>query len=550
MKKYNKLFIALVLAVLVTSGCRKYLDINGDPASPQNPNLPSILPPVTAVMSRSMVFDGRFVGQYIHNWSHTTGSENYDIHGGNVGGSGANQLWRDFYTVQGTAINLIIKKGILEEQWDYVGVALALRAWGLQTTTDYFGEMPFRQAWEENRVYFEYDKQDYLYKAVDSLCRKSLEYLVRTDGKVSQSVLARGDQVYRGDRQKWIKFVYGLMARNWHRLTNKPDYNPDSVIAFVNNSFTSNADNFMVIHTASRNDDSNPLGPARDNFSVRRQSRFIVQLLDGTTLIGNSAKPNRDPRLARMLSASPDTTTTNATMPALNGGYRFLTPAAGFTIGTLPGTTAFRQSPSTLWGDSAIVNPGINNFTARTGKYLFQNQVGFPIMTYFELQFLKAEAEFRKAANSAAAYTAYRNGIDAHMSFVNSMNTSATGVTQISSTERNDYLNGAAVKQNAAALTLTDIMLQKYIGDFGWNFVECWADIRRYHYYDLDPATGLPVYKNYNVTVFSSNNLGPKLAFRFRPTNFSEFDWNLDELRKIGATNQDYHTYEMWFSKP
>ncbi|HLP36545.1 SusD/RagB family nutrient-binding outer membrane lipoprotein [Lacibacter sp.] len=550
MKKINKLFLLLVLAITTFSGCRKYLDINADPASPQNPNLASLLPPVTGVMSRAMVLQGVTISQYIQNFNHTTATENYDAHGGNAGGSGGNQLWRDFYTVQGTAINLIIKKGILEEQWDYVGAAIALRAWGLQTTTDVFGEMPYRQAWEPNRVYFEYDNQEYLYNAVDSLCRKALEYLNRTDGNVNQSLMARGDQVYQGDRSKWIKFVYGIMARNWHHLTNKGNYNPDSVIAFVDKSFASNADNFMIVHSATRNDDSNPLGPARDNFAVRRQSKFIVQLLDGTIFYGNSTPPSRDPRLSRMLSASPDTVTTNNNMLEPNGGYRYMLPGAGYTIGSA-GTVTFRRAPSTPWGDSAITNPGLNNFTARIGKYLFQNSASFPIMTYFELQFIKAEAAFRKQAGSAVAHAAYLNGIGAHFDFVNTMNTSANGVTQIPAAAKTTYLQSAAVKQTPAELKLTDIMLQKYIGDFGWNFVESWSDLRRYHYYDLDPLTDLPVYKGFTVvTTFSSNNLGPKLANRYRPTNFSEFDWNLNELRKIGATNTDYHTYEMWFSKP
>ncbi len=94
-------------------------------------------------------------------------------------------------------------------------------------------------------------------------------------------------------------------------------------------------------------------------------------------------------------------------------------------------------------------------------------------------------------------------------------------------------------------------MLQKYINDFGWNFIESWVDLRRYHYnLDVDPATSLPVYRTFAVNVFSSLNLGPKFAYRFRPTSFSEFDWNIESLRKIGALNNDYHTYEMWFSQP
>lgn len=546
--KYIKFkIIALLLIAATIGGCKKYLDINNDPGSPQTPTLAALLPPVTAVMSRTIILDGRFSGAYIQNFSHTVSGENNDAHGGNTPNGGGNQAWRDFYTVQGTAINLMIKQGIADEQWDYVGAAQALRAWGLQNATDIFSDMPYYQAWELNRVYFKYDNQKTLYKVVDSLCRVALTYLNRTDGKVSKPVMARGDLVYAGDRGKWIRFVYGILARNWNHLSNKPEYNADSVISFVDRSMSNNGDNFMINHSASKNDDTNPLGPARDNFSLRRQSRFMVQLLDGNTFYNNTLPSSRDPRISRMLSVSPDTITITPNMPTLNGGYRFLTPAIGFIVGA--SGPAFRQAPSTFYGDSIIINLAGSNFSARTGKYLFQNNASFPIMTYFEMQFIKAEAAFRKG-DLTTALAAYREGISAHFDFVNSANTSANAVTQIPIADKISYLASAAVKQTTGALTITDIMLQKYIGGFGWNFNESWSDLRRYHYFDLDPITGLQVYKNFAIATFSAFNLGPKPAYRSRPTGFSENDWNLEELRRIGALNQDYHTYEMWFSQP
>ena len=543
MKNIKIFFILIILISVTVSGCKKYLDINSDPGSPQTPTLAALLPPVTAVMSRTMVLDGRFSGAYIQNFSSIVTLENNDIHGGNAPNGGGNQAWRDFYTLQGTAVNSIIKQGIIEEQWDYVGAAQAIRAWGLQNATDIFSDMPYYEAWELNRVYFKYDNQKSLYKVVDSLCRVALSYLNRSDGKVSAPIMARGDLVYAGDKAKWIKFVYGILARNWHHQTNKPEYNADSVISFVNKSMTANSDNFNITHSASRNDDTNPWGPARDNLAVRRQSRFVVQLLDGTSFYNNTLSVSRDPRLSRMLSVSPDTSSITANMPTPNGGYRFLIPAAGFVVGA--SGNAFRQAPSTLWGDSVILNPGVSNFGLSVGKYLFRNNARFPIMTFFELQFIKAEAAYRKG-DVGTALAAYRAGIGAHIDFVNTTNPLAP----ISTLERANYLASAAVKQTSADITLTDIMLQKYIGDFGWNFNESWCDMRRYHYFDIDPVTNASVYRGLVIPTFSTFNFGPKPAYRSRPTGFSENDWNFDELRRIGALNQDYHTYEMWFSQP
>jgi hypothetical protein len=554
--KLNKILLALVLASGMISGCKKYLDVNFDPASPQSPDVASLLLPVTGIMSRMMLVDVQAVGNYNQFWSSTGSGDAWDLHAGNPGGSSFTQLWRAFYAQQGEAINMIIAKGTKEEKWDYVGAALAIRAWGMQQTTDYFGEMPFKEAWADGQTTFAYDNQEYIYKAIDSICRVALTYLERTDGKVNQIAMSRGDQVYRGDRQKWVRFVYGVMARSWHRLTNKANYLSDhiadSVIKFVDKSFQGNQDNFYIVHTANKNDDTSPMGAARNNFTTRRQSRYIVQLLDGTYFYNSITLPsNRDPRIRGMLSVSPDTSTTGSTMATRNGGYRYINPGSGDPNNAATTGSLFRQRVSTPYGDSAIVNPAINDFTSTRGKYLFQPKREFPIMAYHELQFIKAEAALRNN-DPGTAHAAYINGIVAHFDFINFFNTSANPtIAPITTAQRDAYLASPAVKQIPAELTLTDIMLQKYIGDWGWNLVESWSDIRRYHYFDPDPETGLPVYTRlFVISSFSSNNQGPKPAYRFRPTNFSEFDWNLEELRKIGALNIDYHTYEMWFSQP
>ena len=549
----KKILYIISLTVVLSSlfGCKKYLDINSDPASPSVPSLPALLAPAQATMSRTLIFDARATGAYTQFWSNVANSEVYDIHNANQGGSGAgNQGWRDIYQLQGPSINLIIQQGIQNEQWDYVGVAFALRAWGFQYLTDTHSDIVFKQAWEPNRVFFDYDDQETVYKGIDSICRQALVYLSRTDGKVNQAQLVRGDIMYQGNRDRWIKFVYGLMARNFHRLTNKANYKADSVIRYVDLSMSSNADNAFVPHSATRNDDTNPMGPARDNFSVRRQSRFIVQLMDGTILRGNSDGASRDPRIRGMLSVSPDTSFISPTMTSLNGGYRFLLPSVGYVLGNA-GSLTFRRGPATVWGDSAIANPAIANFADRTvGKYLFRNNAPLPVMTYHELQFIKAEAALIKR-DKGTAFTAYRNGISAHFDFVNAMNSGTNNYNPISATERTSYLASPAVKQAAAALTLTDVMQQKFIGNWGWNFLEQWCDMRRYHYFDTDPETSLPVFNGLQpITLFSAFNGGPNMAYRLWPTNFSEFDWNREALRKIGALNTNYHTLEMWFSQP
>ncbi len=544
--KKKLLHILLLSAVLInTVGCKKYLDINSDPDTPQQPDVSSVFPAMLAAIPRGTQFDARYVSKYIQNFAQNAAANAWDIHGhqnypnpSDVGGD----IWRQCYYGLGANLNYIIENGKRKGQWDYVGAAYALKAMIFQMCTDEYGEIIYTEAFKENTSLFKYDDQQVVYRGVDSLCRLALNYLSRTDLSPSNSLLIRGDFIYDGSNAKWIKFVNGILAKNFHRITNKSTYQADSVIYYVDRSFANTQDDFVVPFDATKNDDTNFFGTYRDNLSSFRQTKMIVQLLDGTTLAGSSAGINRDPRMRHMLSASNDTTNGN-------GGYYALEPG-------LADPNTGNKRVATPFGDSLYANPSASRFDPSRGKYLFRDKAVSPVMSYSELQFIKAEAAYKKAGGpDATAYQAYLNGINGHFDFINRSiyprsNVPIYNTVTISATQRTAYLASANVKQNAAALTLTDIMSQKYIALWGWGFLETWVDMRRYHYTDLDPVTGLPVYKGFiTPTGIPATNNG-KLATRIRPRFNSEYVWNLDELIRIGGTAVDYHTKEMWFSQP
>jgi hypothetical protein len=95
-------------------------------------------------------------------------------------------------------------------------------------------------------------------------------------------------------------------------------------------------------------------------------------------------------------------------------------------------------------------------------------------------------------------------------------------------------------------------MQQKYIALWGYGVLETWTDLRRYHYTDIDPATGRSVY--YPFTPPQGVDLWPDNAgqptYRIRPRYNSEYIWNIAEITKIGGHTTDYHTKKMWFSEP
>ena len=98
-----------------------------------------------------------------------------------------------------------------------------------------------------------------------SLLDSAIELLQRTDGAVDQAYLARTDKIYNGDRAKWTKFAHGLLAMHLNHYSNKASYEPAEVIAAVDRSFASNADDALLTYPNTNNDDINFWGRTRAN---------------------------------------------------------------------------------------------------------------------------------------------------------------------------------------------------------------------------------------------------------------------------------------------
>lgn len=518
MKMMKKIYIVLIALAITFSGCKKYFDINTDPATPQDPESKTLTPPLFAQMERGIQFDSRYLGGTIQYFG---GAVNVgEIHGWLVGSDALGEIWRTNYYGLGANLNLIINDSEARQEYNYVGLAQALKAWSWQVTTDYHGEIILKQAFEPNRFIFDYDSQADVYAEVVRLANESIKSFSRTDGAGTPAKMVGFDLAYNGDASKWIKFNYGVLARNASNLINKASYDPAKVIEYVDKSLASNADNFIVPNQGTTAANANFFGPLRQNMQNYRQTRIMAGLLDGTYFTGTPGTVI-DPRRANMLTASPD------------GVFRGTAPNSPDA-----GTVAAQNQIPNLWGLFAGANPGPGQ-----GKYLFRDNAGFPIMTYAELQFIKAEAAFR-AGNTGLALTAYQNGISASIDFVSALGTVITPAAKTA------YMTSASVKQTAATLTLSDIMLQKYLALYGYGFVETWSDLRKYNYNVGDTKGNNPYFPAFVFppSFFSDN--GGKPAQRHRPRYNSEYLWNMEALKKIGADKNDYHTVKMWFTEP
>jgi hypothetical protein len=544
-----------IVAIAISSCTKKideaYANPNADVRVPVEQLLPAIISSMAANGAGHGAYnDARFVGKYIQNWQFCNAGDMYDRMCGRLITLGSTQadmtgsIFRAHYFDIGQNLVKMIKWAEEEKKWDYAGVGRAIFAWSWLQMTDVQGEVILKDAFDQSKITFKYDNQDEVYTFARDLALQAVDYLNRTGDNVSQANLALGDAyMFNGDVNKWKKFAYAVLARSYNHLTSKATYKPDSVLYYTNlsmNSVTDNAQVKFAYVVGGFSAAANFYGPLRGNLasvtdgtnSAIRQSNYIANLLTGA----NAAFPGVvDPRAIYLIRKN------------TNNTFKGVSPNKGQTA------LAANDRPENFWGVSqaASVNNAAPSNDANC-RFIFRNTSPLPVITAAEVQFMRAEAALRKG-DRATALAAYVQGISLHFDHLTTdYNVNIPAGEEITPAKKAAYLADPRVVPTAANLTLTHIMLQKYIAMFGIGVIETWTDMRRYHYADIDPATGQQVYRDFVVpsgTDLHPNNLGNTVQ-RLYPRYNSETVWNIEELRRIGADRDDFHTKICWFAQP
>ncbi|MFM6926029.1 MAG: SusD/RagB family nutrient-binding outer membrane lipoprotein, partial [Ferruginibacter sp.] len=540
-KLIKPIFFLGVLSLAFASSCTKkiddaYLNPNSPVIVPIETILPGVIGGFTAFFSSAgtgygVQADGILLGRYIQYWGSQTSGELYGQMGfpGGTSSDNTGGLWAAVYYGHGGNVNRIIEWGTEQQKWDYVGVGYAIRAWGWLELTNCYGDAILKEAFNTSLTQFKYDTQPEFYDSCRVICHRALSYLNRTDGAVSQANLAIGDAYfYNGDVSKWKKFVYGILARSYIDLSAKSDFiskgYADSAIKYANLSLATNADNATVkVSGGLTSAVNNYFGPFRGNIGAIRQSSYIADLMSGNNAQAFSGVP--DPRRYYMLREN------------LNGTFK------GFTVWLGSGGLSANDYPKNFWG-----HPTPSSTLASSpdsSRYLYQKTSPWPMMTASEIQFIIAEAAYRKG-DKPLALAAYTNGISLNFDMITTTYPqNVPAAVAITPASKAAYLaNTAVVPATPAGLTLSQIMLQKYIALYGWGVQQTWTDMRKFHYTDIDPATGNQVYAGFTPpsgsNLISTNN--GKLVYRCRPRYNSEYLYNIPELTRLGALALDYNT--------
>ncbi|MDR4988532.1 MAG: SusD/RagB family nutrient-binding outer membrane lipoprotein [Bacteroidales bacterium] len=481
--------ILFILFAMLFWGCEDFLDVNESLDNDERTTPNFMLPSVLGNMSYAHYTQAEtssYITQYVTTEFGTNAvKDRWDYRG--ILRLGA---WRrHYFDVAGNA-HKMIDFAREEGSQNYVGVGKIIMAYSFLTATDVFGDMPILQAF--TGIYNPtYDAQDVVYAEIERYLEEGMDAL-RKASVTDRAMTSSEDHVYQGDVSKWLSFAYAIQARmKLHTANFLGGY--DEVLALIDQARPNWAEPYYAYITDADSDwYRNLWGPSRPSpqwdfaeiRNILNNSIHTNFFMHAMTLSGE-----HDPRLYAL------------TTPGKNGNY-FSVPASQ--------------------GRGAL---DIDDFAILYNGYWTSDDSPIVWIMDEELYFMEAEAAYY-LQDKTRAYNAYINGI--------TRNFQRLGVAG----ELSDYLSSAAVVQNAEALHISDIMMQKYIALYLQP--ETWVDMRRYRYSQVAypeltyPENALDLYEG-------------RWIKRLPYDPQTEYIYNPNEIARLGARGDLWVVTPFWW---
>lgn len=436
MKKNKiKIFFSMICGFIVLGSCESSLDINQDPDRLTSGQVTEagLLPTGIQFTATSFWNVGQFGNFYVQ---YLAGNANQASNIDSYNPYGFDNIWESGYLRALPTFNDLIKRAEGNNLPHYAGIGKLLSALTLMQSTDIWGDLPYSEAFNPALTLSpKYDAQETLYNVtIKGLLDEAIADLSTPLPTLTTARVGTTDLVYRGDIAKWLRAAYTARGRYFIHLSQKNNANLALAVADINRGISdqTGASDLQLVYTSERN---HPWFAALSNATpanrYARPSKYFVDLLNGTA---TGVYPGLvDPRLPILVD---------------NGG-------TATYVGRPVGTQDNEQGAN------------LSNTDITPNTYYGKITSLVPIITFAEAQFIKAEALF--PTDKSGAYIAYLSGIRSSMQ---KFGVSATNIDL--------YVNNPLISKGFASLTLSDIMLQKYIALF--LQMESWTDMRRYQY--------------------------------------------------------------------
>jgi len=442
----NNILYTLVFAGLVcfSGACtKKFEEINTDPNRPKTVTPGAILNQVQYSVVTAHAYTAA--------WGLTQELMQMHAPGISTGGGGIHRyeilpntgLWSTYYGIL-TNIEDIYSIADKSNENNYKAIALVYKCWIYAQLTDLYGSIPYSEAMKAREGNFKpsFDDQKNIYEGIFSDLERANELF-----EVTKGLTSGGDIVYNADIMKWKKFCNSLKLRLLLRvLKREEELNiSDRIDAILANTsmypvFESNTDEAILKFTGT-NPYFNPFHNARqlDWSETFYFTKFFVDKLND----------DNDPR--RTVWMTTVEVNGQAVYRGIESGYP---PSHPIYVAGMNSTysTALKTSPLL----------GI-------------------MMSYAEVEFIKAELAIKGFNTGKPARQHYEDGINASMA-------------QWGVTAPGDFYSRSGILYNetgTAEEQLSQVMLQKYYALFFTDY-QSWFEKRRTGYPNLPRGSGIP----------------------------------------------------------
>lgn len=517
--KRPKIYLLAVL-LFSTFGCKKYLDVNKNVDAPDYVEAYLYLANITQ-QYQGIYWDLRAIGpltQMMGTTAYPAFANNYYYLGSDAGG----EVWRMVYWNQGMNLENLINQSMEASNWTLAGIGYALKAFSWDILTKIHADLPMKEAFVPGLLSHDYDYQDTIYAQVRAWAYQAIDLLQKEDKTDYGTKISGNDFIYHGDKDKWIKFAYGVIVCNLTSLTNKKDfttkYAQELVDAAQKSLQTSDDDATLEIAGGSASAPysayNNFWGTNRGNLTWSYfQHEYAVEVFTGSVPYYDPATGDKvsegsneefpyalnpkqiitdtlvnmpghyDPRVAVKLATTSNPNFNNLDNEDSVKAYAYY--GGSFTgrtgpIGTAPNFYGRTATSVTL----GTVNDGI-------GRWIYRDDAPYILMTSAEIKFCLAEA-YWKMGQKDAAFAAFKEGVKADMDFTvkyiypgsAGKPTGGDKITKdLFSKLAQEYVTGPYVDQlSPADFSLSHIMMQKWVALYPWGGVEAWCDMRKYQY--------------------------------------------------------------------
>lgn len=287
--------IVLALIIFLGFSCSNFEELNINPASTVEPDVPSLISSVELRLSGERETQWRSLGYYHMGVSQMI-SDGWTISRGQVyelDFSYTEFMWRSDYQLINNLQIAINKAGRSTDMENYVAVANIMKVLVFSQLTDTYGDIPYFEAVDGyvGRNFFpKYDSQESIYN----------DFFVQLDNAIlllnSNKVLT-GDLLYQGDVVKWKKFANSLRLRLAMRLVNvnETKAREEAAKAVQGGVMTSYGETAYVKH--GNHDISESGMPEIRGNSFSQVMRFSEEIIFGCATYTDYLRDNNDPRL-------------------------------------------------------------------------------------------------------------------------------------------------------------------------------------------------------------------------------------------------------------